>query len=65
MDKTDDIDITNWWMVGVNGRGEVSIARLPPRVMSRHKALVLAAWLVAVADRDDQFAAILNRVRNA
>ena len=64
MDKTDDIDITNWWMVGANGRGAVSLVN-PPLALSRENALVLAAWLVAVADRDDQFAAILNRVRNA
>lgn len=62
--EDDEIDIENYFLVGVNGRGEVSFGMPPPHVMSRATALVLAAWLVAVADQDERFGEILNRVRN-
>ena len=61
----DEVDITNWWWVGINGLGAVSVGQPPTGAMSREKALVLAAWLVAIAEVEvGQFDAILNRVRN-
>jgi hypothetical protein len=47
----------------VGGRGDRIVVSFPRPVMSRQEALVHAAWLVAVADRDDEFPALLDAVR--
>ncbi len=58
------IDTSNTHLVGV--RGDEILVMLPPtRPMSRAEALRFAAWLVALADfDDDQFPRILDAVRN-
>jgi len=57
------IDAANLQYVGRNGRGEISVA-MPRARMTRQQALAHAAWLVAVADDDDEFAAYLAAVRS-
>ena len=58
------IDPANAQFVGRDGRGQVSI--LMPRVqMTRQEALTHAAWLVAIADDDDEFSDYLSAVRGA
>ncbi len=44
--------------------GEIVIMRPPMQPMDRAKALRLAAWLVALADHDDEFPAVLKAVLN-
>ena len=56
------IDPDNAQGVGRDGRGNVHVA-MPRALMPREEALVHAAWLVAVADDDDEFAAYLAAVR--
>jgi hypothetical protein len=56
------IDMMNKFMVGVQGE-RISIGN-PQPFMSRSDALNLAAWLVAVADLDNEFALVLDKVRN-
>jgi len=56
--------LPNSQFVGRNGHGQVSI--LMPRVlMSRREALAHAAWLVAIADDNDEFPAYLAAVRGS
>ena len=57
-----DIDTSNDSMVGVQGK-LITILRLRS-VMTTEEALRLAAWLVALADREDKFPALLKAVRN-
>lgn len=53
----------NLFFVGATS-DQVVISRLPAApVLSKPEALNLAAWLVATADDDDEFAALLERVR--
>ncbi len=55
----------NKWLVGA--QGDQIVVGLPMRAawMSREDALLLAAWLVALASRsDDDFTKILNEVQN-
>lgn len=48
---------------GVSRISDRVLISIPPRSsMSREEALVLAAWLVLMADDDASFAAILGRV---
>lgn len=56
-------DLSNAQMVGRNGYGEISMI-LPRIRMTRDEALVHAAWLVLLADDDDEFAGILEAVRS-
>lgn len=59
------IDTRNRYAVSVNGRGDFAILNPPIDDMSKEEALVLAAWLVALADPYDRnFQSILNEVRN-
>ncbi len=51
----------NRMFVGLQG-DDVTILKLSARV-TRRDALNLAAWLVAVADDDDEFDALLAAVR--
>lgn len=55
-------DTTNQFMVG--GFGEfVTVLRFSTQI-TRKEALNLAAWLVAIADRDDEFSDLLEAVRS-
>lgn len=56
------MDTTNKFMVCAKGN-EFAMLRQPGN-MSRDDALNLAAWLVAMADRDGKFPAILEAVQN-
>lgn len=59
----DEIDTTNYWMVG--GAGERLVIRIVPRgLITRKEALNLAAWLVAIADENNEFGALLKAVQN-
>jgi hypothetical protein len=58
-----EIDTGNDQLVGRSGAGTISIM-LPQRLMTRQQALRHAAWLVAIADDDDEFPAILAAVRS-
>lgn len=58
------IDPANAQYVGRNGRGEISVA-MPRSLMTRQQALAHAAWLVTLADDDDEFAAYLAAVRSS
>lgn len=53
------MDTTNKFAVSVQGTGRESIIifsrPLVPAAMTRSDALNLAAWLVALADRDGEF----------
>lgn len=56
-------DVVNAQMVG--GRGDRIIVRFPNVDMSRHAALVHAAWLVTLAEIEDgEFERYLQAVRN-
>ena len=61
----DKIETFNAHMVAVNGQGIVILN--PPRYpMSQDDALLLAAWLVSLADPgDDKFHAILEAVQGS
>lgn len=49
--------------VAVDGRGNILVLYSLVR-MSKREAMVHAAWLVALADENEEFAAILEAVRN-
>jgi hypothetical protein len=57
------IDAPNAQLAGRDGLGKIRVA-LPSVVMTRQQALAHAAWLVALADDSDEFAAYLAAVRN-
>lgn len=59
-----EIGPANKQLVGRDGYGRV-VVTLPSVVMTRQEALAHAAWLVALADDDDEFAAYLAAVRSA
>lgn len=62
------IDTSNKFLVSSNARGQVVIGHLPPgRPLERDDALLLAAWLVAIADRapgrsDSDFGDVLRAI---
>ena len=57
------MDIANKYIVAANQRGIVIM--VPPRnPMTNTEALTLAAWLVALADTEDEFQSILEAVQN-
>lgn len=59
-----EIDPANIQLAGRNGHGEITVA-MPRSRMTREQALVHAAWLVTLADMDeDEFAVYLDAVRN-
>jgi hypothetical protein len=57
-----DRNLMNEFMVGVRG-DEIHIMR-SPSMISKEQALVLAAWLVALADDNDEFEEIRLQVNN-
>lgn len=59
----DDIDITNKQMVGVRGNNIVFLN--PPTKMTKREALVMAAWIVCLAENDeDDFGLIVEAVQS-
>lgn len=59
----EEIETLNKFLVGA--RGDKVVIMLPPRgELSRKDALGLAAWLVAIAEQDNEFQSVLNAVRN-
>ena len=56
------IDPANIQFVGWQG-GEI-VVMMPRARMTRQQALAHAAWLVALADDDDEFAEYLEAVRS-
>lgn len=56
-------DIGNDQLVGIQG-GERIVILNPKITMTKREALVHAAWLVAIADDNDEFSAILEEVNN-
>lgn len=54
---------SNIFFVGASG-DSISILMPPGQYISRQEALNLAAWLVAIADVDDEFSDLLQSVRN-
>lgn len=64
---THPIDTTNlYWVGSTSGGTDRVIQVLHPGVarMTRDQALNLAAWLVTLADDDDEFPEILAAVRS-
>lgn len=60
-----EIDTRNDQFVGANGYGQITIM-MPKATMTRAEALRHAAWIVAVAEREDgEFAAVLKAVRGS
>lgn len=61
-----DIDITNRWMVAARVSGTVMILNQPVGPLSADDALVLAAWLVAIAEPSASrpFADVLSKVQS-
>ena len=59
------IDTTNRYLVAAKADGSVVIMFQPLRAMSKNDALLLAAWLVAIADPlGDDFKAVLEAVQS-
>jgi hypothetical protein len=58
-----EIETANDQLAGITGAGIVTVL-MPKSRMTRAEALRHAAWLVAVADHDDEFPAILAAVRS-
>lgn len=54
----------NKFFVGIAGEIVTIMKPIPPK-LSKEDAINLAAWLVAVADDDDKFPAILDEIRNS
>jgi hypothetical protein len=56
-------DTTNRFMVSMRGDGLLVPIR-PVQILTKDDALNLAAWLVAMADDNDEFPVLLEAVRN-
>lgn len=54
--------VVNMQMVG--SLGENITVMMPATRMGKREALIHAAWLVALADKNNEFEAILRAVRN-
>lgn len=52
--------LLNQWGVGV--QGDSIVVLMPPRRLSKDAALTFAAWIVALADRDDEFSKRLDEI---
>lgn len=55
----------NKFLVGVGPGDKISILKPLVLSMTREDALNLAAWLVALADEEGRFPAILEEVQNS
>lgn len=63
-ENVDDVETFNGHMVGVQG-DKIGMMMPPRGLMTRDEALVLAAWLVSLADPvGERFAAILDKVQS-
>lgn len=60
----DEIDTTNKFLVAGSGKDIVFLRPVPMRI-SHQDALLLAAYLVAMADADDNWERTLSAVQNA
>ena len=60
--EAEDIDTGNYQLVGCGG--EDILVMMPKKKMTKKEALLHAAWLVALADDNDEFGKILDAVRN-
>ena len=58
-----EIDTSNDYLVGMLGDDLAFLLPLPSTI-PKDKALRLAAWIVAMTDRNDEFPAILEAVCN-
>ena len=59
-------DTFNKFIVGMNGRGQISVLGLRDLVITKEEALNLAAYLVCLADPlGEEFTQVLEAVRNA
>jgi hypothetical protein len=56
------IDPANAQFAGRDGSGRISVM-MPRALMTRQEALTHAAWLVALADDDDEFGTYLSAIR--
>lgn len=63
MKTLDDISSMNEFMVGVQG-DHILIMRPPTTPLTRERALNLAAWLVTLADQDDEFGLYLEKIES-
>jgi hypothetical protein len=50
---------------GVGKSGDVYVFLMPPKVLSEHDALVLAAYIVAMAGDEEKWQRILEAVQNS
>lgn len=62
MTSTDEIETSNDQLVGV--RGDEIVVVMPRQRMTKTEALRHAAWLVALADDDDEFPLVLAAINN-
>lgn len=60
---SNEIDGSNKFGVGVHG--DHIIVVLAPHKISKADALNLAAWLVTLADDNDEFGLVIEKVQNA
>ena len=62
---SEEIDTMNRFGVGVQGDGVVIV--MPPRgIISKDDAILLAAWLVALADPlEDRFEKVLHAIQSS
>lgn len=58
----DNLDTSNSQMVGV--QGDNILIMMPKQKMTKAEALVLAAWLLMLADDNDDFGLIIEKVQS-
>lgn len=58
----EEIDTDNQFMVGSQGTNIIVLR--PPSVMTKEQAVRFAAWLVTLADDNNQFDTVLEAVQN-
>lgn len=59
--KVEDVNTINDHMVGVQGDDIVFLN--PPIKITKERALVLAAWIVSLADDNDDFGIVIEAVQ--
>ena len=63
--KGHGVDTMNKFGVALHvGTGNIAFLFGVPEKMTRQDALLLAAWIVAIADRNDEFSALLKEIQN-
>jgi len=58
-----EIDTTNLQLVCLTGDDKIGVM-MPRQKMTKQEALVHAAWLVVLADENDNFQKVLAAVKN-